>query len=452
MGFKKNFVWGAATAAYQIEGGAFEDGKGLSIWDTFSHTGGKIYSGQNGDCACDHYHRLEENLDIMKKIGLKGYRFSVSWPRIIPNGTGEVNEKGIDFYNRLIDGLIQRGIEPCMTLYHWDMPYSLHLQGGWLNDNSPEWFGEYAALIKERFGDRVHNFITFNEPQVFIGCGYLTGAHAPGYKLGTAEIMRMSHNVLKAHGKAVLALRNGSECKIGFTGASGPAAPVSNSREDIDAARRNYFFSSQQASQQAFVFSDSFWFDPVLKGKYPQWVYDFDEINKPDISDKDMELISQPIDFIGLNIYNGRYISADGEAEKTIPLKDGSAKTAFGWPVTPEVLYWGPYFFYERYKKPIVITENGMSCHDWESVDGKVHDPNRIDYMQRYLRELKKAADDGVDIDGYYTWSLMDNFEWASGYNERFGLVYVDYQTNKRILKDSAYWYNKIIEDNGENL
>lgn len=445
MSFRKDFIWGAATAAYQIEGAAYTDGKGLNIWDTFSHEQGKIYDGHTGDIACDHYHKLDEDLDFMKSLGLQSYRFSVSWARILPNGVGEVNEPGIAFYNRLIDGLLARGIEPCMTLYHWDLPYALHLQGGWLNDSSSDWFAEYAALIKERFGDRVTRFITFNEPQVFVGCGYMNGTHAPGYKLSKPELLRIGHNVLKSHGKAVLALRKGPACLIGFTGASCPCIPETSTKENIDAARATYFASEHDG----FVFSDAYWFDPVITGKYPDWVMNFKAPNAPTITEEDMALIHQKIDFIGLNIYNGKYINKAGLC---IQNQQGIARTSIGWPVTPEALYWGPYFMYERYHSPIMITENGMACHDWVSLDGKVHDENRTDYLHRYLLEFKKAADDGVDAIGYYVWSLMDNYEWGEGYKERFGIIYNDYQTQERTIKDSGYWYKHTIATNGEEL
>ncbi len=445
MGFSKNFLWGVATASYQIEGASFEDGKGLNIWDVFSHEDGKIYENHNGDEACDHYHRLEEDLDLLVKLGVKSYRFSVSWSRIMPEGTGQINEKGIAFYEKLINGLKERGITPCMTLYHWDLPYALHLKGGWLNDSSPIWFSEYAKVIKKYFGKDVSYFITFNEPQVFVGCGYLSGNHAPGYHLSKPEIIRIAHNVLKAHGLAVIELRKGEPCKIGFTGASCPCIPASDSKEDVLAAYNQYFSSSSDE----FVFSDAFWFDPVLTGKYPTWVTNMDEINMPVITNQDMELIKQPIDFIGLNIYNGKDISAENGVLKK---KQGIPRTAIGWPITPKALYWGPKFFSQRYHKPIMITENGMSCHDSISLDGAVHDQNRIDYMYRYLLELRKAADDGVDIQGYYAWSLLDNFEWANGYNDRFGITYIDYETKQRVIKDSGYFYKQIIETNGNQL
>ena len=448
MGFKKDFIWGAATASYQVEGAAFEDGRGLSIWDTYSHTEGKVYRGQNGDTASDQYHRLEEDLDLMASLGLKAYRFSVSWSRIIPDGTGSVNPKGIDYYNSLINGLIKRGIKPCMTLYHWDLPYALHLKGGWLNDDMPVWFADYARVIKESFGDRVHDFITFNEPQAFVGCGYFQGVHAPGYRLPKPELMRIGHNILKAHGMAVTELRKGEKCRIGFTAATQPAIPCSDSKADKDAAREGYFFSDHEA----FTFSDSFWLDPVFLGKYPDWVYRYEAINKPVITDDDLNLINQPIDYVGMNIYSGKYIRAAENGREIITLPDGCPRTAIGWDITPEALYWGPYFYNERYKVPVVITENGLSCHDRISMDGRVHDPDREDYLHRYLKALRDAASDGVDIDGYYEWSLLDNFEWAEGYKERFGMIYVDYATKERTVKDSAYGYKRVIETNGEEL
>ncbi len=445
MSFKKDFIWGAATAAYQIEGAAFDDGKGLSVWDVFSHTKGEMYREHNGDISCDHYNRLEDDLEIMSGLGLKSYRFSISWPRLLPNGIGEINEKGVNFYNRLIDGLLKRGITPCATLFHWDLPYTLHLKGGWLNDESPKWFEEYASLVKQRFGDRVHDFITFNEPQAFVGNGYLKGTHAPGLKLNRAELLRIVHNILKAHGMAVMALRNGEKCRIGLTGASYVRMPYSCSDNDIEAARQDYFSSDFDD----FVNYDAVWFDPAIKGIYPNWVYEYNGIGKPLIKDSDMKIINQPIDFIGLNIYTGVYVS---EKQGQLSEVNGAPRTAMYWNITPEALYWGPRYYWERYGKPIMITENGMPSDDWTAIDGKIHDEARIDYMRRYLLNLKKAADDGVDIDGYYAWSLMDNLEWADGYRERFGLVYNDYETQQRIIKESGYFYRKVIESNGENL
>ena len=448
MSFRKDFIWGAATAAYQIEGAFDEDGKGRNIWDEFTHIEGKISDSSTGDIACDHYHRYKEDVRLMAELGIKAYRFSISWSRILSDGTGEVNQKGIDFYNDLINELLKYGIEPYVTLYHWDLPYALHLKGGWLNDDITDYFEEYTTIVAENFGDRVKNFITFNEPQVFTGCGYFEGCHAPGYKLADKELLRICHNILKAHGKAVRVLRRMvSNVKIGFTSASSPLVPVSDN--DVDAAR-NAFFSSGKGH---FIFSEAFWHDAIVFGKYPDDVLNAYGDDFPKITEKDMQLISEPIDFIGLNIYTGSYVKTnkDGFAER-LRCSPGHPRTAIGWDIIPETLYWGTKFYYDRYRLPIYITENGMSAHDCISLDGKVHDPNRIDYLDRYLLELKKSAEDGVDIAGYFQWSLLDNFEWAKGYSERFGMIYVDYPTQNRIIKDSGYWYKTVIENNGENL
>lgn len=447
MSFRKDFVWGAATASYQIEGAFDEDGKRRNIWDEFTHAEGKISDKSTGDIACDHYHRYKEDVKLMAELGIKAYRFSVSWSRILPDGTGKVNQKGIDFYNDLINELLKYGIEPYITLYHWDLPYALHLKGGWLNDDISDYFEQYTAIAAKSFGDRVKNFITFNEAQVFVGCGYLEGCHAPGYRLPDKELLHICHNVLKAHGKAVRALReNVDNVRIGFTSASSPLVPVSDS--DIEAARSAYFSSGRGN----FIFSNAFWHDAIVLGKYPENVVNAYGDDFPAYND-DMELISSPIDFIGLNIYTGAYAKAnkDGYAERldTVP---GHPHTAIGWDIVPETLYWGTKFFYDRYGLPIFITENGMSAHDCISLDGKVHDPNRIDYLNRYLLELKRSAEDGTDIRGYFQWSLLDNFEWAKGYSERFGMIYTDYPTQKRVIKDSGYWYKNIIETNGEEL
>lgn len=448
MSFRKEFVWGAATASYQIEGAFDEDGKGRNIWDEFTHTKGKISDKSTGDIACDHYHRYKEDVKLMSELGIKAYRFSVSWSRILPEGTGEVNQKGIDFYNALIDELLKYGIEPYITLYHWDLPYALHLKGGWLNDDISDCFERYTEIAAKSFGDRVKNFITFNEPQVFVGCGYLEGSHAPGYKLSDKELLHICHNVLKAHGKAVRVLRaNVKDVNIGFTSASSPLVPVSEN--DTEAARSAYF----GCGKGNFIFSNAFWHDAVVFGKYSESLLNAYGDDFPAFTDDDMKLISSPIDFIGLNIYTGAYVKAnkDGYAERLDPAQ-GHPHTAIGWDIVPETLYWGTKFFYERYKLPVFITENGMSAHDCISLDGKVHDPNRIDYLNRYLLELKKSAEDGTDIRGYFQWSLLDNFEWAKGYSERFGMIYTDYPTQKRIVKDSGYWYKNIIGSNGEKL
>ncbi|MFU0799671.1 MAG: GH1 family beta-glucosidase [Xylanivirga thermophila] len=452
MSFGENFIWGAATSSYQIEGAAFEDGRGLSIWDDFCSIPGKIFGGHRGDIACDHYHCYSDDVDIMSELGINAYRFSTAWPRILPSGFGEINSKGLDFYDKLVDALLEKDIVPYVTLFHWDLPYELFKHGGWLNPDSPKWFADYAEIVAKKLGDRAKCFITFNEPQCFIGLGYVTGAHAPGNIMSKRSNLQMAHNVMLAHGYAVQAIRSVvSNSKIGYAPTSSVAYPVSNSPEDIDAARNAYF--SIQTNPHNYLWNVTWWSDPVLLGKYPEEGIKLFGPDLPVIGQDDMDIISQPLDFYGQNIYNGFAIKAgiDGACEYAERVK-GYSKTSIGWPVTPECLYWGPKFLFERYGLPIYITENGMACHDTVSVDGKVHDPNRIDFLHRYISELKRAIEDGVDISGYFIWSLLDNFEWTNGYSERFGLVYVDYKNKKRIIKDSGYWYQKLIKTNGEIL
>ena len=452
--FPENFVWGAATSAYQIEGAVTEDGKGEHIWDVYTKEPGKIYSGHTGEVACDHYHRYKEDVQLMKAIGLKAYRFSIDWSRVLPEGYGRVNEKAIAFYNALIDELLENEIEPYITLYHWELPYEIYKRGGWMNPQIVEWFGEYAKLVAERFSDRVTHFFTLNEPQCFVGLGFLTGEHAPGVKAPLRDTFEMAHNALKAHGRAVQMLRAYGKQKltIGYAPTSSVCYPETNRPEDIEAARKANF-SLPENSIGACSWDVALCCDPVYLGQYPEDILkEFGQFF-PKVTDADMKLISQPLDFFGQNIYNAVTVRAgeDGKAVRAARY-DGFPQTAIGWPVTPEVLYWAPKFMQERYKKPFMITENGMASHDWVGVDGKVHDQARVDFMARYLGAYKRAAEDGVDLAGYFAWSVMDNFEWAYGYSQRFGLVYTDYNTQKRTWKDSAYFYKNIIETNGENL
>ena len=448
MAFKKDFVWGAATAAYQIEGAWNKDGKGENVWDVFSHEYSHVEQGHTGDTACDHYHRYKEDVKLMKELGIKAYRFSISWSRLIPNGIGELNPKGVEFYSNLIDELLANGIEPYVTLFHWDYPYALHKKGGWLNDESVDWFAEYAAKVSELYSDRVKYFITFNEPQCFIGAGYMSGAHAPGYNVMYKDIFQMCHNVLKAHGAAVIALRENAKqpIKVGYAPTGTTCYPATESKADIEAARKKMFECPPLS--RGLMWNVSWWSDPVILGKYPEDGLKMYKDFLPEITDEDMKLINQPLDFYGNNIYNGQEIRADENGNpQNVTRKVGHGKTAIQWPITPEALHWGPRFYYERYKLPFFITENGMSAHDIVSLDGKVHDPNRIDFLNRHLLELEKAINDGTDVRGYFQWSLMDNFEWAKGYTDRFGLVYIDYETQQRIPKDSYYWYKNWIEE-----
>lgn len=452
MGFSKDFLWGVATAAYQIEGAADADGKGPSVWDVFCKEEGRIANEQSGDVACDHYHLYEQDVKLMAELGVKAYRFSLSWTRILPNGTGEVNPQGIDFYNRLIDLLLKYNIVPLVTLFHWDYPYALERRGAWLNPESPQWFADYAEVVAKAFGDRVQYFITFNEPQCFIGIGYGSGGHAPGKRFHHRDLVLMAHNVMLAHGLATCALRKYAKgCKVGYAPTEGASIPASDSPADIAAARQHYF----DVDPKYWTWSVSWWSDPVMLGRYPEETAAFAALKQylPDSYREDLKIIHQPLDFYGQNIYHGALFRDDGKGGYAwVQNPINTAKTAMNWPVMPEALYWGPKFLYERYKKPILITENGMADLDTVALDGKVHDPNRINYLHRYLRAYRRAAEDGVDLMGYTLWSFMDNFEWAEGYNKRFGLVYVDYETQQRIPKDSFYWYRDTIKTNGEAL
>ena len=448
MAFCKDFAWGVATAAYQVEGGWNEDGKGLSIWDVYTHQPGIVEDGSTGDIACDHYHRFREDVRLMKEMGIKAYRFSLSWSRIFPEGIGKINEKGLQFYSELIDTLLENGIEPYITLFHWDLPYALHKKGGWLNGDCVEWFAEYAAAVVRAFSDRVAHFITFNEPQVFIGQGYLQGIYAPGVTVTYRDAFEMAHNVMKAHGAAVIAMRKAAvrDIKIGYAPTGSSHYPASQKPEDIEAARQMMF--ACPPLDRECLWNVSWWSDPVLLGRYPEDGLALYKAFLPEITQEDMELICQPLDFYGQNIYNGKAIYMNAEGKPAVQERPfGAPRNAVQWPVTPPCLQWGPRFLYERYKLPIYITENGMAAHDAVSLDGKVHDPNRTDFAERYLLELEKATDSGTDIRGYFHWTFMDNVEWTRGCAFRSGIVYVDYQTQERIIKDSGYWYKKWIEE-----
>jgi beta-glucosidase len=449
MGFRSDFVWGIASSSFQVEGAVSEDGRGESVWDMFCKEPGRIIDGSSGDAACDHYHRYKEDIALMKELGTKAYRFSIAWPRIIPDGDGKVNEKGLDFYERLIDALGEAGITPYVTLFHWDYPYELFRKGGWMNSESPKWFLKYVEAVAKKLKDKLPFVFTFNEPQCFIGLSYDHTEHAPGIHFPVWDTFLMVHHVLLAHGLAVQALRAISPgTKIGYAPTGSANYPATNSAEDREAARQAYF-----AVEDWFTWSVSLWSDPVFLGKYPDEAITKYGQYLPETTAKDMEIISQPLDFLGQNIYNGSPVKADGKGGYEYARREnGYDFTAAKWPVTPESLYWGPVFLAERYKAPLYITENGLSCADVVSLDGKVHDPGRIDFLHRYLFCLKKAAEDGVDIRGYFHWCLTDNFEWAKGYTDRFGLVHCNFETQKRIIKDSGYWYRDTINSNGAEL
>ena len=437
MGFSENFLWGAATASHQIEGAYLEDGKGLNIWDALCE--GHIMNKDDGKVACDHYHNFREDVELMKEIGLKSYRFSISWARIFPDASGVVNDAGVKFYKELVDELYRAGITPMCTLYHWDLPMWLHEMGGWINENIIEHFVKYAEVMVEALSDKVPLWLTFNEPQCIIHAGYKSGAHAPFLKLDDTLVYKITRNLMVAHGKAVIRMREVAKqpIKISTAPVCSIRIPKSDSPEDIESARARSYARNDE------WYSESWWSDPVFLGKNAEG-YDF-------LSEEDLQIIAQPLDFYAFNLYNaGGFNSASIERSEDGYV--GYPLTAMDWAITPDCLYWAPKFLYERYKLPLMITENGMANLDFVMRDGKVHDPQRIDFIATYLAALKRAVSEGVPVLGYQYWSLMDNFEWTFGYSRRFGLIYVDYRDSKRTLKDSAYFYAEVIRTNGENI
>ncbi len=452
--FPKTFAWGVATAAYQIEGAAAEDGKGPSVWDVFCKKPGAVFEGHTGDVACDHYHRYKEDVALMKRLGVSSYRFSISWPRVLPEGTGTPNPKGFDFYNRLLDELQGAGIAPLCTLFHWDFPQALYKRGGWLNRDVAGWFADYAGLVADKLGDRIKDWVTQNEPQCFIGMALRDGVHAPGDKLKDPDYLTAAHNGMRAHAKAVQALRartkgDGKGVRIGYVLSAQLTQPATEKAEDVEAARWANF-----AVRDRNQWNNSWWTDPVLLGRYPEDGVKLYGKDMPAFKAGDLDEMKEPLDFLGLNIYKAdMWRRGDDGKPVAVSLPPGYPRSAVDWQsITPAALYWGPRFFHERYRLPLSITENGLSTRDQVFLDGKVHDPQRIDYMHRALLELGRAVKDGVPVTGYYAWSLLDNFEWSDGYKQRFGLTYVDYQTQRRIPKDSFDWYRRVIASGGGSL
>ena len=450
MPFNKDFAWGTATAAYQIEGTRLAEGRKPCVWDMFCSKPGATYLGHDGSSGPEHIAHMKEDVALMKQLGINAYRFSISWPWVMPDGTGKVNEAALDFYDRLVDELVDAGIAPWVTLFHWDLPLELYRRGGWLNRDIADWFSYYAAVCTYRLSDRVANWLTLNEPQCFILAGLQSGGHAPGDRLQTGLVASAAHNALLAHGKAVQAIRGHAQkpVKVGMVPIGTACYPYTDSAEDVEAARQ-WFLNPQGASMDPTLF----WADPVFGKGYPEAIMQALGADAPKPQQGDMEIIAQPLDVCAFNTYHGCCIKAgkDGTPE-FVPEPVGNPLTAMKWPITPEALYYTPKWLYERYGKPVVVTENGMSNNDVVHLDGKVHDSQRIDYLHRYLRELKRAADDGVDVAGYFLWSLMDNFEWAEGFKQRFGIIHVDYTTKQRIPKDSYWWYKECIAANGANL
>lgn len=429
--FPKNFVWGAATASYQIEGAWKEDGKGESIWDRFSHTPGNVKNGDTGDVADDHYHRYKQDIELMKTLGLHAYRFSIGWPRIFPQGIGAVNRKGLDFYDRLVDALREAQIEPYVTLYHWDLPQALQDRGGWGSRDIAGWFTDYALEAQRRLGDRVRNWMTLNEPWCIAFLGYRDGEHAPGLKDEKLAVAA-SHNLLRAHGSAVKAMRAADpNARYGIVLNLPYAEPAQPIEQDRSAAA----FHWEQ---------NSGWFlDPLLKRGYPKRMLEHYGSRAPMIRDGDMELIAQPLDFLGVNYYSRDVVSGSGRVR--VP---ESEYTEMDWEVSAPA--------FKRYllrlrdypTPPIYVTENGAAFADQLSAERHVHDPRRMNYLREYIAAMGEAISEGTDVRGYFAWSLLDNFEWALGYSKRFGIVYVDYNTQERIIKDGGKFYAGVIANN----
>ncbi|NLK21702.1 MAG: beta-glucosidase [Epulopiscium sp.] len=441
--FPKDFLWGVATASYQIEGAYKEGGKGESIWDRFSHIHDNIFDDHNGDIACDHYHLYEEDVKLLKEMGVQTYRFSISWPRIFPEGRGNPNEKGVEFYRNLISLLNKYGIKPAVTLYHWDLPQKLQDIGGWANREVVNYYVEYASYIFEEFGQSVPIWITHNEPWVVSFLGYGFGVHAPGIKdISTALLV--SHHLMLSHGRTVKLYRKmGLKGQIGITLNLSTEYSNSNDENDIEAARNQDGFANR-------------WFlDPLLKGNYPKDILELFVSNNlvlPQITQEDLEEIYQPIDFLGVNYYSAHVnkFDANNNLLKAERVSTGRDKTEMGWEIYPEGLYDLLIRLHKEYGGiPLMITENGAAFNDIVDYEGKINDYNRLDYLYRHFREAHKAINDGVNLKGYYVWSFMDNFEWTYGYSKRFGITYIDYKTKERILKKSGYWYGKVIKNNG---
>jgi beta-glucosidase len=453
--FPKNFYWGAATAAFQIEGAWNEDGKGESIWDRFAHTPGKIKDGSNGDVTCDHYHRYREDVALMRALNLNSYRFSVAWTRIQPDGVGKPNAKGLDFYSRLVDELLAAGIRPMLTLYHWDLPQKLEDIGGWTNRDLASRFADYAGIVSQALGDRVQDWLLLNEPAAFLSLGYLEGTHAPGRR-SIMDFLQGSHVANLAQGTAFRAVKGiRPQARVGSAFSMSPCEPLTDSEDD------------RQAAERAHGIVNNWFLEPALRGRYPT-AFSFSPAVFMKIQQHDMDLVRAPLDFIGMNLYYRVMVSAPKLSERLsdsrlllLPARmtggNTGPKTDKGWEVWPQSMYEMVMRLTRDYGRPVLeITENGCAYNDGPFAQGrianrkinerqivgkKINDARRVDYHRSYLSELARAMSDGADVRGYHAWSLMDNFEWAEGFSQRFGLTYVDYQTQKRTIKASGTWY-----------
>jgi beta-glucosidase len=442
--FPERFLWGAATSAYQIEGYPLADGAGPSIWEEFSHTPGSIVGGDTGDIATDHFHRYASDVDLMSELGLTSYRFSIAWARLLPEGTGKVNAAGLAFYDKLIDTLLAKNIAPMVTLYHWDLPQALDDRGGWLNRDSAHWFSEYAHVAFRAFDDRVPKWVTLNEPWVITHEGYVAGAHAPGHR-DIHEAPIVTHNLLRAHGAAVQDYRAcGGKHEIGLVVNLEPKYPATNSPEDVAATERMDAYMNRQ------------YLDPVFFGSYPEELSEiYGDGWQRDFPAADWPLIQTPFDFLGINFYS-RSVVRDAP---DLPLRSArvrqaaSVHTEMDWEVFPDALTRVLVWIKDRYgNRPMYITENGAAFDDPPHVDGPIDDPLRVWYLREHLRSAHAAIAQGVDLRGYFAWSLLDNFEWSFGYSKRFGIVHVDFDTLERTPKSSARFYSDVIRTHGDAL
>ena len=430
-----DFVWGAATAAYQIEGAVDEDGRGESIWDRFCTVPGAVRGGDSGAVACDFYHRHSEDVALMRELGLDAFRFSVAWPRVLPEGRGRVEPRGLDFYDRLVDELLEAGIRPFVTLYHWDLPQALEDAGGWPARATAEAFARYVEVVAERLGDRVRHWTTHNEPFCTSWLGYGYGIHAPGRR-AVADALAAAHHALLSHGWAVESLRRASPgSEVGIALDSWPVLPAGDAPEDVEAARLEDGVASR------------WFFDPVLRGSYPEDVLERFAPAAPPVLDGDLAAIAAPLDFIGVNNYSRRFVRAAPDGGPPIGVRVASGRlTDMGWEVHPGSLAAVLTRLHEEYAVPaLYVTENGAAFADVRGHDGRVHDLERVEYLRDYVAAVGETVAAGVPVRGYFVWSLLDNFEWSYGYSKRFGLVYVDYPTLERVRKDSFAWYRRAI-------
>jgi beta-glucosidase len=442
--FPKDFLWGSATSAYQIEGSPLADGAGASVWHRFAHTPGRVQDGDTADLTCDHYRRYESDVDLMHTLGMNSYRFSIAWGRVLPEGTGRINAAGLDFYERLIDRLLSRGIQPMVTLFHWDLPAALDDRGGWLNRDIAGWFADYADIVFRRFDDRVQYWTTLNEPWVVADGGYMHGILAPGHR-NVFEAPRASHHLMMAHGAAVQAYRATGRHKIGLAVNIEPKYPASQADADLAATRRAEAYMNRQ------------YLEPALLGTYPEELMEVFGEAWPKWSSEDLALIRQPIDFIGLNYYTRSVVRSEPAAWPlgSVPVKQKQhTHMETGWEVFPQGLTDTLLWIRDNYgNPPVYITENGAAFFDPPHVEGAVlEDPLRVDYLRKHITAVYNAMQRGADIRGYFVWSLFDNFEWAYGFSKRFGIVHMNYQTLQRTPKTSAHFYSKVIATNGAAL